>query len=369
MAFPRLASLLGLAVIFAQLLVGLEGVDALTPQHSLAFGWLARDQSQTPGTIKVDRLVPTPQQNGASRLASIAVPAPSPLQMQVVFDAVRDFLAGGIAGGLASTIVFPIDLAKSRIQNQVIVPGQEILYTNVIQTIGKVASQEGILGLYKGVAPVLLGALPEGALEIGTNNFVREQLAKFRGTSPSSLSLSDEVFAGSCAGFAQILVTSPMERVKILQQVMGAKAGSVMDIVRQQGVRGLYKGSRSCWLRDIPFAALYFSIYAQTRKALQDFRVSRGEAKDNVLDDLVAGLVAGVPAAGLTTPFDVIKTRLQAMDAPAAGAARVGIRTTVSQLWKEAGVAGFFKGFNGRVGRIAPQMAICLALFEALKNL
>ena len=65
-------------------------------------------------------------------------------------------------------------------------------------------------------------------------------------------------------------------------------------------------GASACLLRDIPFSAIYFPAYAHSKVFLSD--------EDGHLPlpmTLLAGFIAGFPAAGLTTPADVIKTRLQ----------------------------------------------------------
>jgi solute carrier family 25 aspartate/glutamate transporter 12/13 len=79
-----------------------------------------------------------------------------------------------------------------------------------------------------------------------------------------------------------------------------------IDIVKQLGIMGLYKGASACLLRDIPFSGIYFTAYAHLKK---DYF---GETESNPLNIgqlLMAGAIAGMPAAYLTTPADVIKTR------------------------------------------------------------
>jgi solute carrier family 25 aspartate/glutamate transporter 12/13 len=79
-----------------------------------------------------------------------------------------------------------------------------------------------------------------------------------------------------------------------------------MHIVRELGIVGLYKGAMACLLRDIPFSGIYFTAYAHLKKDVfgetEHKRLSMGEL-------LIAGAIAGMPAAYLTTPADVIKTR------------------------------------------------------------
>lgn len=66
------------------------------------------------------------------------------------------------------------------------------------------------------------------------------------------------------------------------------------------------QGAKACFLRDVPFSAIYFPSYAHTKVKLAD-----ENGYNNPLTLLLAGAIAGVPAASLVTPADVIKTRLQ----------------------------------------------------------
>ena len=82
-----------------------------------------------------------------------------------------------------------------------------------------------------------------------------------------------EIMAGAIAGGSQVVFTNPLEIVKIRLQVAGevatgqrVRAGTV---IKELGFRGLYKGARACFLRDIPFSAIYFPSYAHAKVAFQ----------------------------------------------------------------------------------------------------
>lgn len=71
-----------------------------------------------------------------------------------------------------------------------------------------------------------------------------------------------------------MVFTNPLEIVKIRLQVAGEIAGGskvrALSVVRSLGLFGLYKGARACLLRDVPFSAIYFPVYAHTKAKFAD---------------------------------------------------------------------------------------------------
>uniref|UniRef100_A0A669CQA8 Solute carrier family 25 member 13 n=1 Tax=Oreochromis niloticus TaxID=8128 RepID=A0A669CQA8_ORENI len=213
-----------------------------------------------------------------------------------------------------------------------------------------------------GLVPQLLGVAPEKAIKLTVNDFVRGKTRQKDGTVP----LAAEILAGGCAGGSQVIFTNPLEIVKIRLQVAGeittGPRVSALSVIRDLGFFGLYKGSKACFLRDIPFSAIYFPCYAHTKAYLTEEDGRIGPARM-----LFAGALAGMPAASLVTPADVIKTRLQV-------AARAG-QTTYSGLmdcfWKilrEEGPRAFWKGAGARVFRSSPQFGVTLVTYELLQR-
>lgn len=139
---------------------------------------------------------------------------------------------------------------------------------------------------------------------------------------------------------------------------------SAMWIVRNLGVLGLYKGASACLLRDVPFSAIYFPTYSHLKK---DFFGESPTKKLGVLQLLTAGAIAGMPAAYLTTPCDVIKTRLQ-VEGRKGDTQYKNLRHAARTIMKEEGARAFFKGGPARIFRSSPQFGFTLAAYEVLQS-
>ncbi|XP_042206783.1 calcium-binding mitochondrial carrier protein Aralar1-like isoform X1 [Homarus americanus] len=281
-----------------------------------------------------------------------------------VLEQVYRFTLGAFAGAVGATAVYPIDLVKTRMQNQR--TGSyigELMYRNSFDCFKKVIRHEGVMGLYRGLVPQLIGVAPEKAIKLTVNDLVRDKLTDKKGNIP----LWGEVLAGSCAGGSQVVFTNPLEIVKIRLQVAGeiatSKKPSAIAVVKELGFLGLYKGARACLLRDIPFSAIYFPVYAHSKRLLAD-----ENGYNSALSLLIAGAIGGVPAASLTTPADVIKTRLQ-VAARAGQTTYSGVFDAARKIWREEGTKAFWKGAPARVFRSSPQFGVTLVTYEILQRL
>ncbi len=85
-----------------------------------------------------------------------------------------------------------------------------------------------------------------------------------------------------------------------------------------------------------------------------------------VMANLVAGSLAGTVAAAATTPFDVVKTRMQLSTVGAPRQERMW--SVLRQVIRQQGVQGLFVGVGPRAARCAPACAIVIACYEVLKK-
>uniref|UniRef100_A0A8C7MIZ8 Solute carrier family 25 member 12 n=1 Tax=Oncorhynchus kisutch TaxID=8019 RepID=A0A8C7MIZ8_ONCKI len=259
------------------------------------------------------------------------------------------FGLGALAGATGATAVYPIDLVKTRMQNQRSTSSfvGELMYKNSFDCAKKVLRYEGFFGFYRGLVPQLIGVAPEKAIKLTASHY-----------KPADCVLQ--------AGGSQVIFTNPLEIVKIRLQVAGeittARRVGALTVVRDLGLFGLYKGAKACFLRDIPFSAIYFPVYAHTKAEFAD-----EQGRIGPLQLLTAGAIAGIPAASLVTPADVIKTRLQ-VAARAGQTTYNGVIDCFRKIIAEEGFRALWKGAGARVCRSSPQFGVTLVTYELLQR-
>ncbi|KAL3315586.1 Calcium-binding mitochondrial carrier protein Aralar1 [Cichlidogyrus casuarinus] len=282
-----------------------------------------------------------------------------------VMEQAYRFALGAIAGSIGATAVYPIDLVKTRMQNQRTGSATgELMYKSSMDCFRKVIKFEGLTGLYRGLAPQLVGVAPEKAIKLTVNDAIKDLFASRN--PKQDIPLWAEIIAGGSAGASQVVFTNPLEIVKIRLQVAGELAStkriSALHVIRDLGFFGLYKGSRACFLRDIPFSAIYFPAYTHLKASMAD-----EHGYNSPVTLLASATLAGAPAASLTTPADVIKTRLQVI-ARQGQTSYTGVFDAAKKIYQEEGGRAFWKGAPARVLRSSPQFGVTLLVYEMLQR-
>ena len=296
--------------------------------------------------------------------------------------AVINFAIGAAAGAVSAVTVFPIEYAKTKMQNARESEEKE-RYSSTLTTMMSVVRENGLFALWSGVLPVVLGSAPEAAIKLATHSFLIASMASAASAAgEGGLPMPYQILAGAFSGVTTVVATNPMEVLRL--KASRNDGSSMWENIRELGIGGLFTGCSATWLRDIPFNALYFPMYASMKElSLEDFGALPWQAA------LVAGMASGFMASFLTTPCDVIKTRVQSRPSVAEEpffspssafprqivyfAARQGdpcsdLRRTAKSMLDNEGWSSFFAGAGARVGKLGPEMAITLVVYEVLQQ-
>ncbi|KAL2204951.1 mitochondrial carrier [Sarocladium strictum] len=253
------------------------------------------------------------------------------------------YAAGAAAAFTVDLLVYPLDTLKTRYQSQD--------YAKTYAS-GSQNKPLALRGLYQGVGSVILATLPAAGIFFSTYESTKEAFSKALPW-PQPLVHSS---ASAVAEMASCLVLAPAEVVKQNAQMLrtqGTGRGSTSlqafrHLTSSGASRRLFTGYTALVARNLPFTALQFPAFEHLREKLGSSRP--GGKPSTLLETLwVSGgsaAGAGAFAAWITTPSDVVKTRmmLTAGDGEGEGKPRKGAWQVTKDVMRERGTKGFFRG-------------------------
>ncbi|XP_034674257.1 protein MITOFERRINLIKE 1, chloroplastic [Vitis riparia] len=270
---------------------------------------------------------------------------------------------GGIAGAFTYFCLHPLDTIKTKLQTR----GASEIYKGTLDAIVKTFQERGVLGFYSGISAVIVGSAASSAVYFGTCEFGKSILAKV----PQYPSLLIPPTAGAMGNIMSSAIMVPKELITQRMQA-GAKGRSwqvLLGILERDGILGLYAGYSATLLRNLPAGVLSYSSFEYLKAAV----LSR--TKNDHLEpfqSVCCGALAGAISASLTTPLDVVKTRLmtqvhgEAINKVSA-AMYSGVSATVNQILRDEGWVGLTSGMGPRVVHSACFSALGYFAFETAK--
>jgi len=243
----------------------------------------------------------------------------------------------------------------------------------------KISRTEGISSLWSGLSPTLVLAVPTTVIYFT----MYEQLKVSIDTLRRAMSANQDILSGetpkwvslSSGGLARLLAVSLVSPLELIRTKMQSKKmpwsdvhKCLKDLVKTQGVRGLWNGYTATLLRDVPFSALYWPMYEQCKATMNLYTSNR----DSFLVNFGSGAIAGSVASTVTLPFDVIKTikmiEMGEKDIMGVKPGRSrGNMTIAKELVREQGAKGLFAGLIPRLLKVAPACAIMISSYEFCK--
>lgn len=191
-------------------------------------------------------------------------PADNELDMM---EPVYRLLCGGAAGLIANSITYPLDIIRARVTTS----KTNLSIMGCFKEL--TAGSRGVSGLYTGIFPTLLAAVPFAAVQNATIDIVKA-LAQERGWDATPLVL---VSAGACAGMLAQTVVYPLDVFRRRMQVAHTEVQTTANknviadqtwlamksAVKQHGFRSLFAGIVPTFTKTIPAVAI-FSYVANT---------------------------------------------------------------------------------------------------------
>ncbi|KPV77325.1 uncharacterized protein RHOBADRAFT_33504 [Rhodotorula graminis WP1] len=288
-------------------------------------------------------------------------------------------LASGAVSGAASVFMLqPLDLIKTRVQQDPAPPRARIW-----TTAKDVVRNDGVRGLWRGTVPTLYRNVPGVSLYflslsrlrtfMGNTTLFRPKGAPLPAPgTKAKLTPVGDLLVGSTARTAVGFVLTPFTLLKtISESTLSLPASStsgprtlvkpstftaLRTLYASGGIRSLWRGAVPTALRDAPGAGLFIVFYERGRRIIG----VAGDGGKGAIGGGVAGAAASLASTLLTTPFDVLKTRRQL--SPDTYTTLAG---SAARIFRTSGIRGFWEGGALRVCRKAGSAGIGWAVYEA----
>ncbi|KAM0786671.1 hypothetical protein ACM66B_002119 [Microbotryomycetes sp. NB124-2] len=180
------------------------------------------------------------------------------------------------------------------------------------------------------------------------------------------------LLAGSLSRTVVAVLTSPLEliRTRLQSSSSNLQVSDVLASMRRDGFSSAWRGLPPTLWRDVPFSGIYWAGYEGIKRMLTGGK-GMGEGWENQGIGrefgvaFVSGAGSGMIAATLTNPFDVIKTRRQALESSSSTAPTRTFPLLVD-IFRKEGMKGLMSGLTPRLAKIGPACGIMIASYEGL---
>jgi len=299
------------------------------------------------------------------------------------FDAA---IAGLCSGTITRSIVQPLDVFKIRYQLQ-IEAKSDAKYQSIRRAFATILKEEGITAFWKGhMAAQYLSAMYMTFQFYGVDLFTRKLYSTFPSLNESPVNRTVIVSLGGLFGATMAtLVSFPFDVVRtrvVAQPTTNLQDPSslyytntrnaLVQIVRNEGFFGLYKGIWPQLLSMGPTSAIQFACYSTFTEIYYYMK----QDQLNLIEKFLCGSLSGGVGKTIVYPLDTIRKRLQVQGFEEGrrnlGATQkyTGMIHCIATMYKnENGLRGFYKGYVPGMAKAFLASGLYFSLFELFKKL
>ncbi|XP_063215840.1 mitochondrial thiamine pyrophosphate carrier-like isoform X2 [Bacillus rossius redtenbacheri] len=189
-----------------------------------------------------------------------------------------NFSCGAVAGCAATVVSFPADVVRTRLVAQ----GDPGVYKGLINSFVVIYKTEGIPAFFKGLLPSLIQIAPHAGAQFAFYSGFRDLWKRYEASVPATaatdMTVAGSLVCGSAAGLCAKTIVYPLDLSKKRLQMQGFEAARrqfgkvfrcaglvdcVRQVVRHEGLAGLFKGLWPSAIKAATTTALHFCIYEQ----------------------------------------------------------------------------------------------------------
>ncbi|KDR73915.1 hypothetical protein GALMADRAFT_250603 [Galerina marginata CBS 339.88] len=271
----------------------------------------------------------------------------------------HSLFAGATAGAIEAFVTYPTEFVKTSSQFGGKREGPIKILKDTVRT-------KGIVGLYSGCTALVVGNSVKAGVRFVSYDHFKQMLADSEG----KVSAPRSLVAGLGAGMMEaIFAVTPSETIKTKliedskrpnPQYKGLIHGTV-SIVRQEGLSGIYRGLFPVMMRQGANSAVRFTTYSTLKQFVQG-TARPGQPLPSAITFGIGG-IAGLVTVYTTMPLDVIKTRMQSLEA------RAQYRNSFHcayRIFTEEGILRFWTGTTPRLTRLVLSGGIVFTVYEQI---
>lgn len=183
------------------------------------------------------------------------------------------FVAGSFAGGFSQTVIYPLEVLKTRLALRK--TGQ---YKSIADAAHKIYKTEGLRSFYRGYIPNLLGIIPYAGIDLAIYETLKKSYMEqySDGRNPSVLAIiACGAFSSSCgqlASYPLALVRTRLQAQVIAPGVVHntpiTMSGLFRHIISKEGPIGLYRGITPNFMKVAPAVSISYVVYEKCRQML-----------------------------------------------------------------------------------------------------
>mmetsp|Transcript_7218 Transcript_7218/g.13008 ORF Transcript_7218/g.13008 Transcript_7218/m.13008 type:complete len:311 (-) Transcript_7218:14-946(-) len=260
-------------------------------------------------------------------------------------------IAGAIATAAAVGVMHPLDTIKTFMQKATVASSSSSSSRSMKSALTSILKSYGISGLFAGVAPNLASQTPAGAVKFTVFELLSQYLLPRVSESQHHLV---ELFSAASAFLTCSVIIVPGEVLKqrLQAEVYPSLRQGIVQMWSTQGIRGFYQGYPAMIARDVPYTMLEFGLYNRLKAIMRKYI---GRDSLDAQQELVLAGVSGGITGFLTTPLDVIKTKLMTQSSGKGEQLMYdGVVDCLRKVVKEDGLKGLFRGSSARTLWLGP---------------
>lgn len=242
-------------------------------------------------------------------------------------------------------------------------------YPNMANCFMKTLKNDGIFkGLYAGTTPSLAANVAENAVLFCAYGYCQKVVSSVTGRHGNDMTVLDKASSGMLAAFFSSFALCPTELIKCKLQSLNetntkpiSASKLTVNIIKSQGVSGLYNGLTSTIAREMPGYFAFFGGIEATKHILYAYTPLRKSQNDSLVSILSGGI--GGTCLWLTIfPFDLVKTRIQIENSS------LNLRQMLMKIVRNEGFSYLYRGLTPTLIRTFPATAALLVTVDKTQS-